>query len=646
MGLGTNISYKLPTMPEYQGLTGIQGALARKRANTRQKQQDYSQTLKDYAPIAEQQTIRNVLGNVNKQDGFQTGLSRQLEANALYNKVNDDYASDMKDIEATRLELNKATPQYTADGVAVSNPALTSLDEAEVKLNLDRDNKIQALNTDMQRMYSKDKGLFDGVSDPKDTEKRLTQALMAKGINADEARKQAKTEIAPYYAPGITDRQKEQNKVDLKLMDTLAKQTTRTNTRQDEGGGKTSRGSYSSGSKGSKKYLDTLLSKADDLLKVSEKEKERSWYEGWDNWSADSITDISEKIANIQQIAPAATDSQILRAMSPAVGGSSDAPILNEAAFKESLALILEKENNNGKDYREGSGNSGGFSSTSVTSEQMTPEAQKQYKDAVNRIEARTRGSKNATLADIMGTEATEIANQRYNLSDAVVSEEDKKPKQLSTKEAVTKYGTNLKTLQDAIKNKKVSANNPEIKKRLQELEEEKKPQTQEEKDAYIKKLNEQSQEGVRSNLKDIKKGISNIIEPKPNNGIFTKISDLLSNRTRTSSIDLGKYKVDKDTPSKYSGSTLRDTLGIKPVDVKVTDPAKKLARDTRIAVEIMNQSEANQMNKSKLVKLLARDDLDTATKQKLQRALQSKKSSIFTKDNLLSPTERFNRAK
>jgi len=478
MSLGTNQNIQLLNMPQYQDVTrGLRETLLNNEQRALQKQATYSQSLENFTPVAKRQTISNVLNNINSsrdangQSGVQLGLETQEKINSAYEKLNSNYENDMAQLKNLGYDIKKNTTYYDDDGLPIVDPKLEGLEKAGADLTLLHEQKLRTLNDALTEQYKKTPDFLDTVTSPKDAENRLAKALMSKGIDAETARVQARAEMSQYDIPDIDERTKALNKIDQERIDNIYKGLGSTTI------GTGSKGSSTTKSK-KKNYFDPAEgSMAEQVFEdsgIKEIKTKHGLLERYDAIYTDDLDSIKKSADTLQNLkkddGTAFSNTAIYEALRSSVKGSGVVGGNKEVNLIEAAKYLKKHPNGTGKYGNTGSGSN---YVQQTTKNQPSKAQQQEIKKLNDRMRARTVGKQRKTIADVLGKDFGARDELRYTDTGKVSktkTDKTKNTKQLSSKAAVKKYGTNLKTLQDAIKSKKVSKDNPEVKSRLQEL--------------------------------------------------------------------------------------------------------------------------------------------------------------------------------
>ncbi len=446
---------QLLNIPQYQDPTaGLRESLRYNRLVKQDKQDRLTQSLKDYTPVAEQQAIRNVLGNINQEGGVQLGLESQQELNDRYVALQTKYAPQLqKAAEMREQALASGLTTYDSQGNDTSdrtNPEVIELDKMLKDMTAEYDAALNAINT--QAANSNYTDILNRVSNPKDAEHRLVQALMSKGIDANVARKQAANEMAQYAIPDLTKRQEAQIKA-LSDQNTLlgkigiTKQTSIKGTGSAKGKSTKGKSTSYSANKGLAEQLFTNSG-------IKDIKDEQSIGEIYDTINTDDLDSINNKVELLRNTG--ATDAIIYEALMNSIEGSGVKNGNKEFSLSAAAQYIKDNPNGTGK-YN----NTGGvYGSVSNTIQGLDPEIAKQI------------GINNSKINAVLSGGSRKTAKQ--NIDEMLGTNKVVKPKKTTTTTNTNKTSSKVKT--------------------------------KEEKNAYIEKLNKQGQEGVRSDLKGIKK--------------------------------------------------------------------------------------------------------------------------------------------
>jgi len=412
MGLGTNTDVRLINAPRIESVTsGLQNAILGAQQNARLREQDKVQAIKSLEPIAEQNTIRNVLANQNQTGGVQQGLESQQQLNQYYVDLQNNYDKEKAALKQQGFDIAKGVTHRDPEGNVIKDPALEALAKRNQEIDLAYDSKLSKLNQAAVEGYKNNPGMLDTVTNPADYEKRLADAFMAKGLSADKARLEAKKEAAPYYAPKLTDRQKLQVKEyqDRRkgILDNPA-----INQSQTVGVG-------SPKSSGSSKYNIKNSRNADaiGLAKnwASLSPKDKGWF---------SLGDNAQEVADTVAKALASDPSGLIskrsweQALSEITKGTDNRFFSLDrriGSADELLQKAKEIELANPYETKGSGGTKGGNYSSVTTRNKGYSKTQLQTMDKINSgIDAILSGGRNKTVAEALGKKMTAIGNKYF----------------------------------------------------------------------------------------------------------------------------------------------------------------------------------------------------------------------------------------
>ena len=219
--------------------SGLRQALLQNEQRKYAKQVAADQALKDYMPIAKSQTVSSVLTGINKDGGVQSGLETQQATKKFYEDnilkgLNEDYTNQVNNLDA---QFKKGEGAYVTKYDANGNPiSFDQTPEGQQYLK-QKDMLAQKYEADKQALYGPNGQLseilgnlkadpttgdvLNRVTNPKDFQARVEQELLAKGVDPVTAKQQAALELQKYQAPALTERQKEQIKLEQQNLKAL-----------------------------------------------------------------------------------------------------------------------------------------------------------------------------------------------------------------------------------------------------------------------------------------------------------------------------------------------------------------------------------------------------------------------------------------
>jgi len=389
LGEGFRVTAAAPQISDFT--RGLRDTLTANRNFGLQQQDRAAQAVKDFAPLAEKQTIRDTLGNINERDGVQLGLATQQAANAKYTAINNDYEQDMVKLKELGYQANKQPTYYDDNGVPLVDPKMEGIQRAGADLTKMHAERVNALNTDIQTRHAADQDMFNTLTNPKDAEKRLADALMAKGIGADTSRLQARNEMKQYDTPDLTEIGKARLKsiTDRRefIKDTPAVDQSVTNQNYAKG--------YSSSNKSSSKS-GTYTPSHDYFTKV-----------GMDqDWSGTTQEEMNSYFINGSN--GNYSDKQIIKALDRAKGSNFvGAGKIDEDIFMKELSEMVPTGSTRG--------NGNGTQGLAVT--KRTKGFSDEQRKALRQLDAEEKsilgGSKRKTVKDVLGDFGS-INDKRY----------------------------------------------------------------------------------------------------------------------------------------------------------------------------------------------------------------------------------------
>ncbi len=484
MGLGGQ-TVQLLQQPGYQDVTtGLTKALTQKADRQDAKMARYAQGLKDYAPIAERQTISAAL------DPTKQALDEQT-----YNKINAQYARTELDEKYTQglsaLDKeyadiqSKEITKYDAQG----NPVISSTNQAffekQAKFEEEYKDYTAALDTKLAFANETTKATLNAGYNATNFEKEYTKQLVDSGIGLEKALSVSKAAAAQYTPAALTeaqkasqtaayDTQKELFKNEMEFANQAYKGNqviTQLAKSGINGVGSTTNGKNRYGAK-TPSYETITKSKAQLMSEIDDL--------GWGYWE-----DNKEVVKNYldplyKEFAGTMSPQEINDAILSFKDDGFIKDTLGPDASPEKVREVLLKQ----LAQKKAASGAGAGQANYVVSGRAGIKAEDR-RGLIDAALARNTNA-NARISQQFaskGDRSTGLSalNQAITGYNAVTpggtppaggadTGSTTAPKQLSTKDAVKTYGTDLKTLQDAIKTKKVSAKNPDIASRLQEL--------------------------------------------------------------------------------------------------------------------------------------------------------------------------------
>ncbi len=204
---------QLSALPNIQDVTrGLQSAISDYGNRARQKRQDYSQALKDYAPIAEQQTIAGVLKDT-KADLDEESLTR-INAEYVKNTQNLDktYMDSIANLDTmSKYAEGNALVQYDDLGNAIpyyETPKAKKFRDAQQAHNEKYKEYNARLDAEMMLANRTANAEYEAGYDPTKLKSRMTEALAQKGVALDRADLASSLAAKPYMAKALTEQQK------------------------------------------------------------------------------------------------------------------------------------------------------------------------------------------------------------------------------------------------------------------------------------------------------------------------------------------------------------------------------------------------------------------------------------------------------
>lgn len=177
--------------------TGIIDILQKAQAREDQQLAHYQETLKDYAPIAEQKTTADVFGNVKA--GLDTEFNQNLalmqaERDTKYKTGLETLNAQYKDAEANHIV------KYDEDGKAIPfESSQAGLEHKKLKEAFESEFSL----LDQQIAAAKATGY-----DPTKVQKRMQEQLLGQGVGLERALQLSTAAASPYQAVPMTDLEK------------------------------------------------------------------------------------------------------------------------------------------------------------------------------------------------------------------------------------------------------------------------------------------------------------------------------------------------------------------------------------------------------------------------------------------------------
>ena len=470
--------------PRIQNATsGLIDVLNQNKARKDDKMAAYEGSLDRMRPIAEQQTISAAL------DPTKAALDQSMEAkiNAQYERTQLD-ETYQAGISAQNKEFADLQSQEITKYDGQGNPIISSANQAffEKKDAFDAEyaGYTAELDAKMSAMNEVTKATMNAGYNATNFEKEYTQQLVDSGVGLEKALEVSKAAAAQYTPAALTEAQKAAQKAEYesqqKLEDSeyeyINKIATQKQSLTNFGKIGTSGSSSSVGKNayGLGKFSATEVAEVQKGI-MDEFSNVHLWKKDNKSIIEDLFNPLYEEY--VDRLSP----YDVKNALSSAKQDGLLVDSLKSGTDMASLRKVLDRQ----VAAKEKTIAAGGQVSYGVTGNKaISADERRSLMDAVRARGVNSRAGiarRHTSKGDrSTGLSALNAATTNYNAvkanpgtADAKVNKPSgstTKSKQLSTKDAVKKHGTDLKTLQAAIESDKVSGDNPAIKSRLQEL--------------------------------------------------------------------------------------------------------------------------------------------------------------------------------